>query len=159
MKISSIEQNDFTTILALNAAAVPHVNLIGEDELRWFIDNAVCANVAKIDERVAGFMIGLRPGTDYQSLNYRWFMSHYDDFAYVDRIVIDDWARRQGVAEALYREFALTQSDAPFMTCEVNLRPANKGSMIFHTRMGFRQVAAQEVDGGKKEVALMEKAL
>ena len=43
------------------------------------------------------------------------------------------------------------------MTCEVNIRPPNDGSMHFHERLGFRQVASQEIDGGKKEVALMEK--
>ena len=119
----------------------------------------MCAIATKIDDRLAGFMIGLRPGTNYKSTNYRWFCQHYDDFAYVDRIVVAGWAQRRGIAEALYREFADTQSDAPVMTCEVNLRPANEGSMNFHKRMGFTQVASQEIDGGKKEVALLEKKL
>jgi predicted GNAT superfamily acetyltransferase len=159
MIISRIEKNDFETVLLLNAAAVPHVNLIDERELEWFVEHSVCALATKIDEQLAGFMIGLRPGTQYQSANYRWFCEHYDDFAYVDRIVVADWAQRRGIAEALYREFAQSQSDAPVMTCEVNLRPANEGSMKFHQRMGFKQVASQEVDDGNKEVALLEKTL
>jgi predicted GNAT superfamily acetyltransferase len=159
MKISAIEQNDFAAVLTLNTAAIPHVNLIGEQELTWFIEHSVCALATKIDERLAGFMIGLRPGTDYKSANYLWFCEHYDDFAYVDRIVVADWAQRRGIAEALYSEFAHTQSDAPLMTCEVNLRPANEGSMNFHRRMGFTQVASQKIDDGKKEVALLEKKL
>ena len=110
----------------------------------------------KIDARLAGFMIGLRPGTAYQSLNYRWFCEHYDDFAYVDRVVVADWAQRRGVAEALYRGFAMSQTDVDILTCEVNIRPANDGSMRFHQRMGFRQVGTQEVDNGEKEVALLE---
>ena len=157
MQISQIEQNDFDDVLALNEASVPHVNLIGREELQWFSENAAFAKLAKIDNRLAGFLIGLRPGTEYASPNYRWFSDNYDDFAYVDRVAVAKWARRQGIAESLYAAFGQTQSEAARMTCEVNIRPPNEGSMIFHERMGFRRVGSQETDGGKKEVALMEK--
>ncbi len=159
MKISQIARVDFEKVLALNTAAVPHVNLIDEQELAWFVDNAAFASTIKIDGQLAGFMIGLRPGTQYKSLNYRWFCDNYDDFAYIDRIVVADWAQRRGIAATFYEAFARSQNGAPVMTCEVNLRPANEGSMSFHVGMGFRQVGTQETDGGKKEVALLEKKL
>ena len=159
MQILRIEPNDYDSVLALNAESVPHVNLIGPEELQWFDDNAACVRVAKIADRLAGFLIGLRPGTSYASPNYRWFCDNYQDFAYVDRVAVSAWARRQGVAESLYEAFAKSQPGAPVMTCEVNIRPKNDGSMQFHERLGFRQVASQETDDGKKEVALMEKAL
>lgn len=159
MIISPIQSCDFDEVLALNTASVPHVNLIPSEQLQWFVDHASFLQVAKIDARVAGFLVGLRPGTDYASPNYRWFCSHYDDFAYIDRVAVAIWARRQGIAEALYAAFAESQPGVPVMTCEVNIRPSNEGSMIFHQRLGFRQVGSQETDGGKKEVALMEKAL
>ena len=157
MQILKIEPEDYESVLALNKESVPHVNLIGASELQWFIDNAACTRVAKIDGRLAGFLIGLRPGLDYASPNYQWFCDNYDDFAYVDRVIVSTWARRRGVADALYMTFSSSQSDAPVMTCEVNIRPSNEGSMSFHERMGFRQVSSQEIDGGDKEVALMEK--
>jgi predicted GNAT superfamily acetyltransferase len=157
MQISQIEQNDFDEVLVLNTESVPHVNLIGRDELQWFSENAAFTKLAKIDNRLAGFLIGLRPGTAYASPNYRWFCDNYDDFAYVDRVAVAEWARRQGIAESLYAAFGQSQSGASLMTCEVNIRPPNEGSMIFHERMGFRRVGSQETDGGKKEVALMEK--
>ena len=159
MQISRIEQYDYGSVLALNAESVPHVNSIGPEELKWFDDNAACVRVAKIADRLAGFLIGLRPGTSYASPNYRWFCDNYQDFAYVDRVAVHSWARRQGVAESLYNAFADSQAGAPVMTCEVNIRPKNDGSMRFHERLGFRQVASQEIDGGRKEVALMEKTL
>jgi len=158
MQILEIEANDYVSVLELNTESVPHVNLIDAAELKWFDDNAASALVAKIDDRLAGFLIGLRPGLDYASPNYRWFCDHYDDFAYIDRVIVSPWARRQGVAEALYAAFASSQSDAAVMTCEVNIRPSNEGSMLFHERMGFRQIHSQEIDDGQKEVALMEKA-
>lgn len=159
MKISEIEQNDFDDVLALNEESVPHVSRISRDELRWFYDNAAFVQVARIDDRFAGFLIGLRPGTEYASLNYRWFCDNYDDFAYVDRVAVSAWARRRGVAESLYDAFAQSQSEAPVMTCEVNIRPPNETSMLYHERLGFRQVGSQETNGGEKVVAFMEKTL
>ena len=159
MQILPIDEIDYEEVLALNTESVPHVSLIGRDELQWFADNAHCLSVAKIDDRFAGFLIGLRPGTEYASPNYRWFCDHYDDFAYVDRVAVAAWARRQGIAESLYEVFEQSQSGAPVMTCEVNIRPPNEGSMLFHQRMGFRQVGSQETDEGKKEVAFLEKTL
>ncbi len=159
MKILPIELSDFEDVLAVNLASVPHVNIISHDELRWFREYAAYLQVAIIDEKLAGFLVGLRPGTSYASPNYRWFCRHYDDFAYIDRVAVSEWARRRGVAETLYTRFAESQPGAPVMTCEVNLRPPNAGSMRFHKRMGFQQVGSQETDGGDKEVALMEKKL
>ena len=159
MQILEIGPNDYDAVLALNRESVPHVNLIDASELKWFEDNAASALVAKIDDRLAGFLIGLRPGAEYASPNYRWFCDNYDDFAYIDRVIVSAWARRQGVAEALYAAFRSAQSDAPVMTCEINLRPSNEGSMLFHERMGFRHVSSQEIDGGQKEVALSEKKI
>ena len=159
MRISTITQKDFDDVLALNTESVPHVNLIDRDELTWFRDNGAFFQAARIDNRLAGFLIGLRPGTTYASVNYRWFCDHYDDFAYVDRVAVSAWARRQGVAESLYSAFARSQTGVAVMTCEVNIRPPNEGSMLYHQRLGFRQVASQETGGGAKEVALMEKPL
>lgn len=159
MKISPIRKNDFEEVLKLNAASVPHVNLIDREQLQWFADRASFLRVARIENRIAGFLIGLRPGTDYASPNYRWFCEHYDDFAYIDRVAVAEWARRQGIAETLYNAFAESQAGVPVLTCEVNIRPANQGSMLFHERFGFRQVGSQETGGGEKEVALMEKVL
>jgi predicted GNAT superfamily acetyltransferase len=159
MKILDIEQSDFDDVLALNDESIPHVNQIGIEELRWFCDNAAFVRVASIDGRFAGFLIGLRPETEYASENYRWFCENYDDFAYVDRIAVSKWARRRGVAESLYAAFASSQPDAPVMTCEVNIRPPNDASMLYHKRLGFFQIGSQETGGGEKEVALLEKVL
>lgn len=159
MKILSVTPEDFDDVLALNEASVPHVSSIGAAELAWFAEHAAFFRIASVDSRLAAFMIGLRPGTTYASPNYRWFCDNRGDFAYVDRIAVAPWARRLGIADALYDEFAKSQAGAPIMTCEVNLRPPNEGSMRFHEQRGFRQIAAQEIDGGKKKVAMLEKKL
>jgi hypothetical protein len=108
----------------------------------------------------AGFLIGLRPGLDYGSENYRWFCDHYGDFGYVDRVAVDESARRFGVASQLYDDFAnKLRGHVDCMTCEVNIRPRNESSMRYHETHGFVQVATQETEGGSKKVALLEKKL
>ena len=126
MKILPIEQTDFEEVLSLNEASVPHVNLISHDELQWFAEHAAYLQVATIDEKLAGFLVGLRPGTSYPSPNYRWFCDNYEDFAYVDRVAVSEWARRRGVAESLYARFAESQAGYPgrIVRVEAFLDPA-----------------------------------
>ena len=59
-----------------------------------------------------------------------------------------------------YDDFAETLSgEVEVMTCEVNIRPPNESSMRYHELHGFTRVATQETEGGRKEVALLEKKL
>ena len=160
MQLSVVTAADLEHVLALNETAVPHVNSIDLEQMRWFADNAFYFKIATIDEHLAGFLIGLRPGLDYRSENYRWFCENYADFAYVDRVAVDEAARRFGVASALYEDFAASVKGlAPYLTGEVNLMPPNESSMRYHEQHGFRQVATQETEGGSKKVALLEKKL
>ena len=160
MQIADFREADLDSVLALNEAAVPNVNSLDQEALRWFAANAGYFRVATIDENVVGFLIGLQPGLEYASPNYQWFCARHRRFGYVDRVVVSPAARRRGIASQLYDDFTATlRGYVPLMTCEVNIRPANASSMVYHERHGFVQVATQETEGGKKEVALMEKKL
>ena len=75
---------------------------------------------------------------------------------YVDRIVIDPSYHRNGFGTSFYNDletFSIGKSSR--ITCEVNIRPKNKGSMVFHETYGFEQVGTQTTEEGKKEVSLM----
>ena len=164
--LRDVEPRDFEAVLSLNEAAIPAVNAVDIDTLRWFAANAAYFRVAEPgataadDARLLAFLIGLRPGTDYDSPNYRWFCEHYEDFGYIDRIAVSGQARRRGLASRLYADFERSlAADVRIMTCEVNLVPPNETSMQFHERLGFRQVGSQATEGGKKRVAMMERQL
>ena len=159
MQIEKVNARDFVELLQLNEDSLPHVSKICLNDVQWFADNASYFRVVRLKQRLAGFLIGLRPGTSYASPNYRWFCDHYDDFAYVDRVAIAAWAQRRGIAAALYIDFAESLSSVTVMTCEVNIQPPNEGSMRFHQQQGFNRVGSQLLDGGKKEVAYLEKNL
>jgi len=151
---------DYGSILTLNEAALPHVNSIGVAELSALSKQAFALDLVWSDQTAAGFMLALREGSDYRSLNYRWFSKHYSQFVYVDRIVVAEPFARQGLGRLLYTRLEKRASQAaPVLACEVNLRPANPESLAFHKLLGFNEVGRQETENGEKQVALMIKKI
>ena len=158
--IENVRKSDLLELLELNESEVPHVGRIDIERMHWFAENADYFRVVRLDEHIVGFLIGLRPGSDYQSPNYRWFCEHHDDFAYCDRIAVAQSARGMGIASLLYTDFAQQMPDSvKFLTCEVNILPPNEGSMLFHQRIGFRQVGTMSNEAGDKQVAFLLKEL
>lgn len=154
--VRNADVGDLPTLLAINEAATPHVNSIPLAQLQWFHQHASYFRVAVLDDAMAGLLIALTPGLDYDSLNYRWFERRYESFVYVDRIITADWARQRGVGRTLYADlFAFCEPIAPVITCEVNLEPRNDGSLAFHREFGFTEVGTQRTEGGSKLVSLM----
>ena len=154
--IRDVADQDLDAVLSLNESEVPHVGSVNIERMRWFAANAHYFRVAVDADRIAAYLIGLRPGTSYASPNYRWFCERYGDFAYVDRVAVAEFARRLRLASRLYDDFAASVPDTvKHMTCEVNLQPPNESSMRFHRQLGFQQVGSQTTEGGSKEVAML----
>jgi predicted GNAT superfamily acetyltransferase len=145
--------DDLPEVLALNQKALPHVNSVALKDMQRFLEQAA---YFKVIGSLKGFLIALRPGLDYASDNYRWFSNNFDDFFYIDRIVIAEDARGRGLGSQLYKDLISTaRSCAPRLTCEVNSQPPNPQSMAFHTGFGFASVGSQRTEGGTKEVSLL----
>lgn len=163
--VRDVEAGEIPAVLALNNAAVPHVNALPLAEMQRFVHAAAYFRVAVgdpavQDPAVLGFLVGFKPGAPYESENYRWFQACYDDFIYIDRIVVAPRAAGRGVAKALYADLGATMSGTvAAMTCEVNIRPENPISMRMHLGLGFREVGQQETGGGEKRVAMLRKEL
>lgn len=160
LSIRNVNVKDLEAVLTLNQSEVPHVGSVDLSRMHWFARYASYFKVAESNGALAAFLIGLRPGIDYDSPNYRWFCERYEDFAYVDRVAVAEFARRAGLASRLYADFAAAQPDVvPCMTCEVNVRPPNVSSMRFHERLGFTRVGTLESENGAKGVAMLLKDL
>jgi hypothetical protein len=153
---------DLPAVLAMNEAAVPHVNSLDLARMKSLHEQATWFRVtaARTGEGLAAFLIGLTPEAKYDSPNFLWFCRNYPSFAYIDRIAVAGNAKRHGLGTALYDDFEAAFSNrVPMLACEINLRPANPASMAFHRRRGFTQAGYQAIDDGKKEVAMMVKQL
>ncbi|OZG75484.1 hypothetical protein BTA51_00850 [Hahella sp. CCB-MM4] len=140
----------------MNQAEVPHVGELDSQELRDLLKQSYFTGIAREEDNIAGFIVAMLPGLDYQSLNYRWFSDNYERFLYVDRIVVAPEFQGRGLGRRLYQAVAERNPvDASILGCEVNLRPLNQNSLDFHARLGFDEVGQQDTEGGKKRVSLL----
>ena len=153
MLIRPVHRDDLESILELNESVLPHVNSIPISDFEEFIHISSFFIVVEINEQVAAFLIVLGPGQSYDSENYSYFSNNYDSFDYVDRIVVGDNFQGKGIGKALYN-YLMESSKEDRITCEVNLDPPNPKSILFHKKMGFKEVAQQHSEGGKKWVSL-----
>jgi len=154
-RLVPVQEADLPEMVSLNEAAAPAVNSVQAAFFRQMARRSECFLTVRLGGGLGGFLLLLPAGVDYDSLNYRYFASHYDRFAYVDRIVVNPDFRRQGIGNGLYAALMERSMDVPRITCEVNVEPPNPGSLAFHAELGFRVVAEQETEGGAKRVALM----
>lgn len=159
MRLRDLTPLDLPAILLLNNAATPAVPTATEAELAALCASSSFAVAAVADDELVGFVIGFAPGSDYASPNYRYFEDRGTDHLYVDRIVVAESARGMRIGQTLYERvvaLALEQGRVE-VTCEVNLDPPNPGSLAFHERLGFREVARQQT--GYATVALLARPL
>lgn len=160
-QVKRLTEAQLQSLVQMNLDSVPAVNAIAAEDFSRFAETAELFGVIELERELAGFIIALGSGHEYDSLNYQYFDQRYDNFLYVDRIVIDEQYRRQGYGKRIYQtlEQVAASQNCNQLCCEVNLKPANPGSMQFHTDFGFQQVATQETEGGVKEVSLLVKSL
>ena len=158
MEIRSIEDADADAVIGINAASVWATSPMDEDGLGRAREQAAHVLVAEVDGQVAGFAIAYAPGSAYESINYAWHAGQFDDFLYLDRIVISSDFRRRGLANALYDAMEASAKEHGRMVCEVNSDPPNVESLAFHTARGYREIGhLTQLDG--HQTVMLEKAL
>jgi len=153
---------DLDVVLEINNAGYPAVPVATHDELERLVEMSSYRRAALgSGGDVVGFALALDPGADYDSENYVFFESRFDNHLYIDRIVLADAARGLGLGTALYEDlFAFARAEGrQTVTCEVNLDPPNPGSLRFHRRFGFQDVDTQATKGGQVVVQLLQAPL
>src|SRR5262245_30066656 len=104
MMIQIDDLRDAAILQELNNAAVPDVNHLDDRKAAWLVSHAVLARVAAIEGAPAGVIIVLSDAADLASEYFTWFTAQYENFVYVDRVIVTAAARQHGVATTLYRE-------------------------------------------------------
>jgi uncharacterized protein len=164
LRLREYRPDDLAAIHAINEAAYPAVGAETLDDLGHIAAESTIALVADdaATGEIGGFCLVLAPGADYGSLNYLWFVERYPDFVYLDRVAIAPTFQRQGLGARMYAEVealaAQRRPGATEFTLEVNLRPRNDQSLMFHAGLGFVEVGQRETDYGTL-VSLMSKPL
>ena len=148
--IRPIEQHDLDTIVDLNQGALEGVGPLDYESAALLVKQSDQALVLDVEGEVAGFVITLPTGAAYDSSRYEWFEDRLDDYVYLDRIVVADTHRRQGVASRLYDA---VEAELPVA---LEVYDTNAPSLEFHRRRGYRKVG--ELDHAGKTNLMLVKA-
>lgn len=160
MIVREARPQDHAGVLAMNNAATPNVNALAQHEFDWIVERAAYFKVAEDAEGLAGFVLCVPSGLDYWSNNYKWFTARFNEFLYLDRVVVAARTRGQGVGTRLYDDLhATVRGKWPRVTLEVNLQPPNPGSVRFHERLGYVPVGVREYDEGRAVVQMYERQM
>ena len=112
----------------------------------------------KDEGKVAGFVLCMREGQSYQSDNYKYLSSRFSSFLYVDRIAIQQEYRRLGLGKKIYLElFSIAKKQGLDILCEVNTKPRNEPSKLFHKKMGFKEIGTNDFE--KNSVVYLKKTI
>ncbi len=161
MLIRNALEQDLPAVLALNAAVQQWTSPLDGKRLQELAEYACYFKTVWSNGQCAGFLLVMRCGCGYDSENFQWFEARYDDFLYVDRIVIAQQFAGRSFGRALYedaftvgRELGIEQ-----VVCEYNWEPLNQGSQHFHQRMGFVEVGQRAVAGSSKVLSMQHRKL
>ncbi|MEL6298526.1 MAG: GNAT family N-acetyltransferase [Pseudomonadota bacterium] len=158
--IRRLDPADIEAAHVINQACVPAVGSLTAETLAAYLAQAISAPAAYDGDTLAGFLICLGEGANYDSLNYDWVSARFDTFAYVDRIAFDAAYRNRGLGDKLYRA-ALAEIPVRHeqLICEVNLAPPNPGSQRFHDRLGFKPIGERWTEDRAKGVVYLARPL
>ncbi|GHB25488.1 GNAT family acetyltransferase [Pseudovibrio japonicus] len=158
MSIRSFIADDLSWTHALNEEHAIELSSLTRGGFTGLIDKATYVRVA---EKEAGLLIAYDQDGENSSINFKWFCADYQNFLYVDRIVISKAARGLGIARKLYSDLFNFAKENGYerIVCEVNSAPPNPASDAFHASLGFQIVGEAELEGNGKSVRYMEKVL
>lgn len=146
----------YDAILALNEEQVQYLAPMDLQVMADIGRECDLFSVIEVDGQFAGFMMVLRDGEAYDGVNYRWFEARYENFLYIDRVVVSPKFHRMGLGKALYQAvFTHAKAmGASYVTAEVNAIPPNHTSLSFHKACGFQEVGTLEAPDKHKTVSM-----
>lgn len=157
--IADIRPEHITKFLAINKEFVHWLAPMDAAKLSWVLS---IADYARQINNAAAVMIGYAHDADYPDHdNLIWFRQKFDNFFYIDRIIVDSHSQGQGLGAKLYADveaFARARGHR-HLCCEVNSVPDNPGSHKFHIASGFKPCGEQIFADKNKAVRYYAKAL
>ena len=154
--IRPARQGDEAEVLRLNEGEERWTSHLNHARLAELAAIATYYRVACIENQVVGFLLGMHDHCIYVNENFQWFKDRFENFFYIDRIVVDTAHAGKGLGRAIYSDaFRLALSTgADVAVCEYTANPLNEPSKHFHANMGFKEVGRRELAGSDKAVSM-----
>ena len=144
MKLENLKnciESELKEIYVLNQSLIPMLGALKDiQHLKRLINMSKCSKGLKIRGKIAAFMICFREDSEYESKNYLYFNRKYKEFLYVDRIGVSKNLENNGLGSILYTDIIENFGVDLKICAEINIRPMNEKSIIFHEKHDFKQV-------------------
>lgn len=144
MKLEDLKnctESELEEIYALNQSLTPMLGALKDiQHLKRLINMCKCSKGLKIKGRIAAFMICFREDSEYESKNYLYFNRKYKEFLYVDRIGVSKNLENTGLGSILYKYIIENFGEDLKICAEINTKPMNKKSIIFHEKHDFKRI-------------------
>lgn len=150
MVIRRVQEKDLLGVIELNNRESKWVGKKDIDFFQKYINIPIFI-IFESNEKIVGFLMAMNEKINYDSENYLWFKKRYDKFYYIDRVIVDESMRGKGIASRLYKEVIGKKGNIP-LVAEVSIVPSNEGSVIFHDKIGFKEVGT--LKSGDKKVRM-----
>ena len=136
-------------MLALSAAHEEETGPLDDAKLAHMLGSAF--HTATAGAGADGFLIAFDQSSDYDGVNFKWFVERYTKFVYIDRVIVAPHARGRGLARSFYEGLFdhARAAGQDRVGCEINSDPPNPGSMSFHAALGFVEVGVAALENGK----------
>ena len=155
-RLRPLTADDHAAVVALNDRHVHLTAPMDEARLVDLVAATEHADVIDVDDEFAGFVLTFGAGAAYDGAHFAWFAERYEDYCYLDRIVIHEDFQRRGLGSFVYDELE-GSCGRPVFALEVNIDPPNEPSLAFHRGRGFTEVGQSDASGHL--VSLMMKQL
>lgn len=156
--IAPILKSHHAKILRMNQEFVHWLSPLDENGLTDLLE---LAHYKKQIHEADGVLIGYAHDVNYDHKNLKWLRARFDEFFYIDRIILNANAQGKGYGRQLYADF---EAEARIrglarLVCEVNTKPNNPGSHKFHETLGFTALADLEYPDYDAALRYYEKPL
>jgi predicted GNAT superfamily acetyltransferase len=126
----------------LNEAAGAAALSVSENQFAELVEQSDCLIErwqGKPGGKLSGFLLGIDSSRVVENFGYVWFQMRFDNFLYVDRVVITTDARRRGMATAMLTQVLqwCREHGIDNLVCHVHDRPANPAGHALCKTMGF----------------------
>lgn len=141
--IGPILKSHHAKTLRMNQDFVHWLSPLDEDGLTALLE---LAHYKKQIHDADGVLIGYAHDVNYEHKNLKWLRARFDDFFYIDRIILNSNAQGKGYGRQLYADFEMEarRRGLARLVCEVNTKPNNPGSHSFHETLGFNALGDVE---------------
>ena len=141
-------ENEVEEMHLINQENIPELGDVPElEDFKLRVNWSENIFVYTHEDIIKAFVLCMREGQDYNSPNYQYISSRFQNFLYVDRIAVQEELRGKGIGEKIYSTVIDKGKENNLdILCEVNTRPLNEPSIAFHQKMGFEEIGTNDFE-------------